>query len=75
LDVSTVVLNHKRNQAAFIGQVFQGKRQIENAVYLLDLASKEVRLVSNPTGFRYYQVEFINQNQLICLGTDGSGMD
>ncbi len=71
LDVSTVVLNHKRNQAAFIGQVFQGKRQIENAVYLLDLASKEVRLVSNPTGFRYYQVEFINQNQLICLGTDG----
>ena len=71
LDVSTVVLNHKRNQAAFIGQVFQGKRQIENAVYLLDLAAKEVQPVSNPAGFRYYQVEFMNQNQLIGLGTDG----
>lgn len=71
LDVSTVVLNHKRNQTAFIGQCFQGKRQVENAVYLLDLVTKAVQLVSNPTGFRYYQVEFLNQNQLICLGTDG----
>lgn len=71
IDVSYIGLNEARTQAILIGQEFSGKRQLENNLYILDLQTKALRLVSSIAGFRYYYAEFINEGQLLCLGNAG----
>ena len=72
MSVSLAVLSKAKNQAAVIAQTISGKRELTNELYLLDLATKELRLLSAPENFRYYFADFLTDELLICVGNDGS---
>lgn len=71
LDVSSVSLNPTRTQAVVIASEYRSKRELDNQLYLLDLQNGELTLLANPEHFRFYFADFLNENQLICVGNDG----
>ncbi len=68
LNVSSLTLNKDCNQALVIGQEYEGKRELQNTLYLLDLETEELKVLSEVEGFSFYYSEFMNENQVICLG-------
>lgn len=70
LDISCAELDEAHSQVAIIGQEICGKREITNALYVLDLSNEQVKQISDAGDFRYYVAEFIDKKQLICLGSD-----
>ncbi len=72
LDIDSFDYSRDNGQVVFIGQKFQGKREVNNAIYLMDYDSKAVRKLNTTTNFRYYQAKFVGDNLLFVLGTDGA---
>lgn len=70
-DVSRVTLNQDHTQAVVIGMEFQGKKELQNSLYILDIARQEMRLLSKPENFRYYAAEFMSDQKLLCVGNAG----
>lgn len=72
LNVSSAFLNRNRSHAVVIAQTISGKRELANQLYLLDLKTNALRLLAAPENFRFYYADFLQDEQVICIGHDGS---
>lgn len=70
MQVSDVELNPAKDKAIFIGAQYQGKMKLTNALFLVDLAAKQIRQLTPDEEFFYEEAHFFNDQELICLGTD-----
>lgn len=69
LQVSSVQLNKSKTHAIIVGQEFIGKAELNNALYLADLAKKTVRQITPTEEFTYATAHFITDQQVIYKGT------
>ena len=70
VQVSSFQLDEARDQAVFIASEYQGKAKLTSEIYLADLKTKEVRRLTPEGTFAWFQAYFLNQEELICYGTD-----
>jgi dipeptidyl aminopeptidase/acylaminoacyl peptidase len=73
INVEDFCLNSGHSKAAFIAMDYEGKMEIENAVYLCDLQSKAVERLTEKESFEYSGLGFIDEDTIICMGSDMKG--
>lgn len=70
MNVQGFKLNGARTKVVFTGNYFVDKLELKNAIYIVDLSSKEVEQITPTEKFMYSDVHFLSENQLICTGKD-----
>lgn len=68
LHVEGFKFDRERKQAVIVGRSWQGKREISNSLYLLDITKKAVRQLTAPERFSYSDAHFVTPGQVICRG-------
>jgi len=69
LNVSGVHLNEDKTKAVFIGDDYTGMRPLANALYLVNLQTKEVRKITPDEEFAYNAAHFLSEQELLCAGS------
>jgi len=69
LDVSVVRLNADKTKAVLIAQAWQGKMEIHDSLYILDVPSKSVHRLTEPEMFSWSDAHFLG-DRLVALGKD-----
>lgn len=72
MQVSSFELNAARDKAVLVAAEYQGVMPITNHLYLADLVEKTVRRISPEEPFDYHEAHFLDDDCLICSGSDGS---
>ena len=67
LDVSGVKLNANKTKALFSAEAFTHMAPLTNTLYIADLGEKAVKPITASGEAAYYNVHFINEEQVICL--------
>ncbi len=70
LQAGPVQLNASKTKAVFTGMDYTGKAPLENALYVANLKQKSVRRVTPNEDFSYSDPHFVNDEQLLCRGTE-----
>lgn len=63
-------LSEDQTKVVFTATAYTDKMQLINAVYLLDVASKEITKISPDEEFSYGYTNFMTEDSIICTGKD-----
>ena len=70
LNLEGFELNKEKTKVVFTGNSFTDKMEIQNTIYISDLATAKIEQVTPIEKFRYSNVYFLTESQLICTGND-----
>ena len=68
-DVGGLRLNPDKTLAVFIGSAYEGKMELKNSLYILDIQKKAVRQLTPDENFAWSGAHFM-EDQLLCMGKD-----
>lgn len=68
-DVDGLRLNSDNTKAIILGQTWEGKMDIQNALYILDIATKSLRQLTPTEVFAWSDAHFVGDT-LLCMGKD-----
>jgi dipeptidyl aminopeptidase/acylaminoacyl peptidase len=71
MDVGSINLNKDRTKIVFTGQTYENKEPLKNAIYICDLKSRDITQLTASDEFSYGYVDFINDETIICTGSEG----
>jgi dipeptidyl aminopeptidase/acylaminoacyl peptidase len=71
LQVSDLQLNEDKTKAVFIGSDYTGMMPLSNALYLIDLQTKQIRKITPDEEFAYSSAYFLSDQELLCRGNAG----
>lgn len=72
MDISCWNFNKDKTLIAFIGQAYENKAPLKNAIYLYDMEAKKITQLTPEDRFSYDYVDFINTENIICTGSQGN---
>lgn len=72
MDVSSWNLNKDKTLLVFTGQIYENKASLKNAVYLFDIKTRQISQLTPSERFSYDYVDFINEENIICTGSEGN---
>lgn len=69
MDVGAVRLNEDKTRAIMIAQAWEGKREIQNSLFILDIPEKAVGRLTEPENFAWSDAHFMGEN-ILAMGSD-----
>ncbi|WP_350343483.1 S9 family peptidase [Proteinivorax tanatarense] len=70
MQVEKVRFNNDKSKAIVIGSFFESKMEMTNTIYILNTQSLSLKRISPEKEFTYADAHFIQNNKLLCLGSD-----